>query len=41
VSVDRVTQPSARAHAPQRTGIAMAVIMSGVLMTAVDAKADG
>jgi MFS family permease len=32
-----VTQPASQAGpAPQRTGIAMAVIMTGVLMTAVD-----
>jgi hypothetical protein len=36
VSVPRVTQPAAPAQAPQRTGVAMAVIMTGVLMTAVD-----
>ncbi|MGH3233730.1 MAG: MFS transporter, partial [Streptosporangiaceae bacterium] len=36
MSVPRVTQPSARAQAPPRTGVAMAVIMTGVLMTAVD-----
>jgi EmrB/QacA subfamily drug resistance transporter len=37
VSTPRVTQPAAQAGpAPQRTGIAMAVIMTGVLMTAVD-----
>jgi EmrB/QacA subfamily drug resistance transporter len=34
--VPRVTQPSAQAGASQRTGLAMAVIMTGVLMTAVD-----
>jgi hypothetical protein len=38
VSVSRVTQPSAQAQAPQRTSVAMAVIMTGVLMTAVDSK---
>jgi EmrB/QacA subfamily drug resistance transporter len=37
VSTPRVTQPAAQAGpAPQRTGIAMAVIMTGVLMAAVD-----
>ncbi|MGH3203600.1 MAG: MFS transporter [Streptosporangiaceae bacterium] len=36
MSVPRVTQPQARAPAPQRAGLAMAVIMTGVLMTAVD-----
>ncbi len=36
MSVSRVTQPSAQAQAPQRIGVAMAVIMTGVLMTAVD-----
>jgi hypothetical protein len=30
-----VTQPAAPAPATQRTGVALAVIMSGVLMTAV------
>jgi len=34
--VPRVTQPPAQAGAPQRTGLAMGVIMTGVLMTAVD-----
>jgi len=34
--VPRVTQPQAEAPAPQRIGLAMAVIMTGVLMTAVD-----
>ena len=32
----KVIRPPARAEAPQRTGVAMAVIMTGVLMTAVD-----
>ena len=36
MSVPRVTQQQAQAPAPQRTGVAMAVIMTGVLMTAVD-----
>jgi MFS family permease len=36
VSAPRLTRPSAQARAPQRPGVAMAVIMSGVLMTAVD-----
>jgi len=36
VSIPRLTRPSATAQAAQRTGVAMAVIMSGVLMTAVD-----
>ena len=36
MSVSRVTQPSGQAQAPQRAGVAMAVIMTGVLMTAVD-----
>jgi EmrB/QacA subfamily drug resistance transporter len=36
MSVPRVTQPSTQAGAPERTGLAMAVIMTGVLMTAVD-----
>ncbi|MGH3192835.1 MAG: MFS transporter [Streptosporangiaceae bacterium] len=36
MSVPGVTQPSTQADAPQRTGLAMAVIMTGVLMTAVD-----
>jgi hypothetical protein len=36
VSVSRVAQPSAQAQGPQRTSAAMAVIMTGVLMTAVD-----
>jgi hypothetical protein len=31
-----VTQQDVQAPAPQRTGVAMAVIMTGVLMTAVD-----
>jgi hypothetical protein len=35
VSVPRVTRPSAQAQAPQRTALAMGVIMTGVLMTAV------
>ena len=34
--IPRVTRPSAKAPAAPRTGVAMAVIMSGVLMTAVD-----
>jgi EmrB/QacA subfamily drug resistance transporter len=34
--VPRVTQPPARTQAPPRTGVAMAVIMTGVLMAAVD-----
>jgi EmrB/QacA subfamily drug resistance transporter len=36
VSIPRVTQPSAKPQAPPRTGVAMVVIMTGVLMTAVD-----
>jgi EmrB/QacA subfamily drug resistance transporter len=36
VSVPRVIKPPARAQAAPRTGAAMAVIMTGVLMTAVD-----
>jgi EmrB/QacA subfamily drug resistance transporter len=36
VSLPRVTRPAAAARAAPRTGVAMAVIMSGVLMTAVD-----
>jgi EmrB/QacA subfamily drug resistance transporter len=36
VSLPRVTRPAATARATPRTGVAMAVIMSGVLMTAVD-----
>ena len=36
MSVPRVTQQDAQAPAPQRIGVAMAVIMTGVLMTAVD-----
>jgi EmrB/QacA subfamily drug resistance transporter len=36
VSVPRLTRPSAKTRTPQRTGVAMAVIMTGVLMTAVD-----
>jgi len=36
VSVPKVTSPSGKAQAAPRTGVAMAVIMSGVLMTAVD-----
>jgi EmrB/QacA subfamily drug resistance transporter len=36
VSVPRVTQQQAQAPAPPRTGVAMVVIMTGVLMTAVD-----
>ncbi len=36
VSVPHVTQPAAPAGTAPRTGIAMAVIMTGVLMTAVD-----
>ena len=36
MSVPRVTQQHAQAQAPERTGVAMAVIMTGVLMTAVD-----
>ncbi len=36
MSVPRVTQASAQTPAPVRTGVAMAVIMTGVLMTAVD-----
>ncbi len=36
MSAPRVTQPPAPARAPQRTSLAMAVIMTGVLMTAVD-----
>ena len=36
MSVPRVTRPSEKAEAPPRIGVAMAVIMTGVLMTAVD-----
>jgi hypothetical protein len=36
VSVPRVSRPPAQAQAAERTGVAMAVIMTGVLMTAVD-----
>ena len=36
MSAPRVTQPPASAQAPQRIGLAMAVIMTGVLMAAVD-----
>jgi EmrB/QacA subfamily drug resistance transporter len=36
VSVPRLTQPQAQAGATHQIGIAMAVIMTGVLMTAVD-----
>ena len=36
MSVPRVTQLAAQSEAPQRTSVAMAVIMTGVLMTAVD-----
>jgi multidrug resistance protein len=36
VSVPKVTSPSEKAQAAPRTGVAMAVIMTGVLMTAVD-----
>jgi EmrB/QacA subfamily drug resistance transporter len=36
VSAPRLTRPSAQARAPQRAGVAMGVIMTGVLMTAVD-----
>jgi hypothetical protein len=36
VSVPEVTKPSEKAQAAPRTGVAMAVIMTGVLMTAVD-----
>jgi len=36
VSLQRMTRPAATAEAAPRTGVAMAVIMSGVLMTAVD-----
>ena len=36
MSVPEVTKPSERAQAAPRTGVAMAVIMTGVLMTAVD-----
>lgn len=36
MSVPRVSQPPARARAERHTGVAMAVIMSGALMTAVD-----
>jgi hypothetical protein len=31
-----VSRPRAQAPAPERTSVAMAVIMTGVLMTAVD-----
>ena len=36
MSVPKVTSPSEKAQAAPRTGVAMAVIMTGVLMTAVD-----
>ena len=36
MALPRLTRPSAQAQASQRPGIAMAVIMTGVLMTAVD-----
>jgi len=36
VSIPRVTEPAPAAGTQQRTGVAMAVIMTGVLMTAVD-----
>ncbi|HLI40863.1 MAG TPA: MFS transporter, partial [Streptosporangiaceae bacterium] len=36
MSVPRVRRPPAQPRAAQRTGVAMAVIMTGVLMTAVD-----
>jgi MFS family permease len=36
VSVPNVTAPSEKAQAAPRPGVAMAVIMTGVLMTAVD-----
>jgi MFS family permease len=36
VSVPKVTSPSEKAQAAPRAGVAMAVIMTGVLMTAVD-----
>ncbi len=36
MSLPRITRPSAQVQAPQRIGVAMAVIMTGVLMTAVD-----
>jgi MFS family permease len=36
VSVPKVTSPSEKAQAAPRIGVAMAVIMTGVLMTAVD-----
>jgi hypothetical protein len=36
VSVSKVTTPSEKAQAAARPGVAMAVIMTGVLMTAVD-----
>jgi hypothetical protein len=36
VSVPRVTQPTAQTQAPQRAGLALAVIMTGMLVAAVD-----
>jgi hypothetical protein len=36
VSVPHVTEQAAQAEAPQRRGVAMAVIMTSVLMTAAD-----
>jgi multidrug transporter EmrE-like cation transporter len=36
VALPRLTRLSAQAQASQRPGVAMAVIMTGVLMTAVD-----
>jgi MFS family permease len=36
VSVPKVTSPSEKVQAAPRVGVAMAVIMTGVLMTAVD-----
>ena len=37
MSVPRVTQPPAQARVPQRTGIAMAVIVTGALAVAFTA----
>jgi hypothetical protein len=39
VSIPSVSQPAAPARATQGTGLAMAVIMTGVPMTAVDGQA--
>jgi hypothetical protein len=36
VSIPRVSRAPAQAQAPQRTSVAMAVIVTGVLMTAMD-----